>query len=136
MAEVKISQECHDAYKKLKFAKNPDRYCLLLKVDSESNVLVDEELPNTTLEDLKDHMSEQAPRFIIYSFKWVQKDGRFQFPIIFIHFAPSGSNMTQNMLYSRAKIPIVRDFSIQRTYELRDLDDLDDDWVLEKISKA
>ena len=133
-----------------------------VKIDKDAlEVQVEEELKDVDISELQDKIGESSPRFILYSFKWA-RDGRFQYPIVFIHFSPTSANVTHHMLYTRMKSPLIKDFTIQRVclallvqkiflfinkkknflffrlqaYELRDIEELNHDWVLERINKA
>lgn len=97
---------------------------------------------------------QSNPRFIIYSYKWVRADGRKQFPLVLIHYTPGlaflkcfdnfsvhccfaeGSSPVQNMMYTRMKTPLVTKWQLQRAIELREKEDLNDEWLLKHLMKA
>lgn len=134
--DCEITTEVRDAYKNLKFSKTKTNKLLVLKVNQkELTMEIDEEYEDISLEELAEELTPSSHRFIIYSFKRTHHDGRISYPLVFIHYAPSSAPMAHNMLYSRMKPPIIELFEIQRKFEVNDLEDLNDEWLLDRLGK-
>lgn len=132
-----ITDELKAVYKKLRFSRDDFSNGLIIKINTKAmTVELDEEYKDTTLEEIAEDLEEQNPRFVVFSYKWERDDGRKQFPIVMIHYSPEGSNPINNMLYSRMRVPLVNEFHIQRTYEVRDQEDLTTEWLLQMLKKA
>lgn len=109
--------------------------CLfLVKVDREKQeIIIDEKLEDITIEDLQEGLQSHQPRFIVLSYKREHKDGRVSYPLCFIFFTPRDSHAELQMMYAGSKISLQREADVSRAYEIRELEDLTEDWLLEKL---
>ncbi|KAF0292078.1 Glia maturation factor beta [Amphibalanus amphitrite] len=112
-------------------------YIYNLKVDSESHtVFVDEELDDLAgLEELRAELPEHQPRFVIYSCRLEHTDGRVSYPMIFIFSTPKDAKPQLQMMYAGSKLSLVKEADLTKVYEVRELEELTDDWIVEKLQK-
>ncbi|CAO1339433.1 unnamed protein product [Diamesa hyperborea] len=129
-----ISQEVKDEIRKFRFAKNTESSCLILKVDRKSQrIVMDEYLENISIEELQEQLIPHQPRYIVYSYKMMHEDGRISYPMCFIFFTPRDSMIELQMLYAGSKLTLQKETDLTRAYEIRDLDDLTEEWIKMKL---
>lgn len=128
---------------------------IIVKVDREKQkVCVDEILDDVTLEELREILPSHQPRYVIYCCKMEHEDGRVSFPMCFIYFTPRGiihaietiilinilfkyycqylfpdSHMELQIMYAGTKMALQREANLTRVYEIRELDELTDEWL-------
>ncbi|XP_055640641.1 glia maturation factor gamma [Toxorhynchites rutilus septentrionalis] len=129
-----ISPEAKNEISKFRFRRNASNIALILKIDREKQlVTVDELLDDVTVEDLQEQLPSHQPRYIIYSYKMAHDDGRISYPMCFIFYTPRDSQMELCMLYAKTRMALQREADLTRYYEIRELDDMTEDWLKEKL---
>ena len=110
---------------------------LVMKVDKESRTIVlDELLENLeSLEELTDSLPDHQPRFIVYTCCLEHQDGRNSFPIIFIFFSPRDCKPELQMMYAGSKLELVNKVELQHVFEVRELEEITDEWLHSKLKK-
>lgn len=105
-----------------------------VKVDKENQQIVIDELNDeVTIEELQESLPSHQPRFVILSYKREHGDGRISFPLCFIFYTPRDSHVELQMMYAGSKIALQREADMTRTYEIRELEELTEEWLLEKL---
>nr|XP_022901911.1 glia maturation factor beta [Onthophagus taurus] len=129
-----ISEDAKSTLKKFRFSKIQDTCALILKVDREKHeVIVDEKLENTTIDEVKESLPDHQPRYVILSYKREHKDGRISYPLCFVFYTPRDSHAELQMMYAGSKMGLQRCAEMSRTYEIRELEDFTEEWLLEKL---
>lgn len=129
-----ISEEAKEEIKKFRFKKDAYNSALVLKVDRDKQaVVVDEFYEDITIEDLKDEVAEHQPRYIIYTYKMIHDDQRVSYPMCFIFYTPRDSQMELQMMYACTKAAIQRIIDSPKCFEIRELDELSEEWLREKL---
>lgn len=62
-------------------------------------------------------------------------DGRISYPMCFIFYTPSNIQMELQVLYAGMKLVLQREAGLTRVYEVRELEELTEDWLKEKLSR-
>lgn len=62
-------------------------------------------------------------------------DGRTSYPMCFIFYTPRDSQMELQIMYAGTKLALQREADLTRVYEIRELDELTEEWLKEKLSK-
>lgn len=105
-----------------------------VKVDREKQqIIIDEKLEDITIDELQEGLQSHQPRYIVLSYRQEHKDGRISFPLCFIFFTPRDSHAELQMMYAGTKIALQRAADLSRAYEIRELEDLTEEWLLEKL---
>lgn len=105
-----------------------------MKVDREKQqIIIDEKLEAITIEELQENLQSHQPRYIILSYRQEHKDGRVSFPLCFIYFTPRDSHAELQMMYAGSKMALQRETDVTRGFEIRELEDLTEEWLLEKL---
>merc|ERR1711916_3873 len=114
--------------------KNSEAGALLLKVDPATlTVGLDEEIDDIDLEELGDDLPDSSPRYAIYSYKWTRGE-RTSYPLVMIFYCPSVATPTQSMMYTSSKSTVAHALDVTKVFDLRDSDDLNEDWLLEQLN--
>mmetsp|Transcript_13756 Transcript_13756/g.20748 ORF Transcript_13756/g.20748 Transcript_13756/m.20748 type:complete len:141 (+) Transcript_13756:197-619(+) len=130
-----IPDEIYTTYNKWKRQKNPANCALIIKVNRKALKLeIEDEMSDTPIEDLAMDLPECAPRYVCYSYAQTHSDGRKSFPLLFLYYMPSGCNPELNMLYASTKIQLTSKLNIQKEFEVRNADDLTEEWLKKKLS--
>ncbi|XP_050302112.1 glia maturation factor beta [Anthonomus grandis grandis] len=129
-----ITPEVKNALKEFRFRKDTDTGALILKVDREKQqIILDEQLDNTTIDDLQENLPSHQPRFVVLSYKQEHKDGRISYPLCFIFFTPRDSHAELQMMYAGSKLSLQKEADVSRAYEIRELEDFTEEWLLSKL---
>lgn len=62
-------------------------------------------------------------------------DGRVSYPMCFIYYTPRDSQIELQIMYAGTKIALQREAELTRVYEIRELDELTEEWLIEKLQK-
>lgn len=105
-----------------------------MKIDREKQIVIlDEFLDDISVEELQETLPGHQPRYVIYTYKMIHEDGRISYPMCFIYYTPRDSQMALQMLYACTKNALQRETDLTRVFEIRELDDLTEDWLKEKL---
>ncbi|VEN51260.1 unnamed protein product [Callosobruchus maculatus] len=130
-----VTDDVQRALKEFRFRKAQDTAVLILKVDREKQqIIIDEKLDNISIDELQDIVPSHQPRYIVLSYRLEHKDGRVSYPLIFIYFTPRDSHAELQMMYAGSKIALQQKAEVNRTFEIRELEDLTEEWLLSKLS--
>lgn len=107
-----------------------------VKVDREKQlVCIDEQIEDITIDDLQEQLPGHQPRYIIYSYKMIHDDQRVSYPMCFIFYTPRDSQIELQMMYAGTKRALAREADLTKTYEIRELDELTEDWLKENLTR-
>ena len=115
-------------------------------MEKEKRLIVEEDrIEDCSTESLMEELPTHQPRFVVrtdrdslflstpflqvYSFPHTHKDGRVSYPMVFIFSSPPGGSVELNMMYAGSKINLVREAGMTKIVELRDLEELTDDYL-------
>ncbi|XP_041734868.2 glia maturation factor beta-like [Coregonus clupeaformis] len=105
-----------------------------MKIDMEKQlVILEEEYEDISLDDLRNELPERQPRFIVYSYKYVHTDGRGFYRLCFIFSSPVGYKPEQQMMYAGSKNQLVSAAELTKVFETRNIDDLSEEWLINKL---
>ena len=76
------------------------------------------------------------PRYIVYSYKMVHEDQRISYPMCFIFYTPRDSQMELQVMYAGTKQALQQEADLSKTYEIRELEDLTEEWLKENLTKV
>jgi hypothetical protein len=106
-------------------------------VDKDTQSIVCEEtLEDTSAEELRDSLPEHQPRFVLFSYPIQHSDGRSSFPLCFIFSSPRDCKPELQMMYAGSKLSLVNKIQSQNVFEVRELDELTDEWVHSKLIRS
>ncbi|CAL1533212.1 unnamed protein product [Lymnaea stagnalis] len=129
-----MSQEVIDLLKKFKLRKEKNVAAIVLKIDKASlKIVLDEEYDNISISELQDELPPQQPRYVCLSYVLKHADGRVSYPLVFIFISPQGCSPEQQMMYAGSKTKAVKDGDFTKVIELRSLDDLTEETILDKL---
>lgn len=131
-----IEDDVKDELKKFRFRKNKNNAALILKVDRErQKICIDELLEDIKIDELQESLPGHQPRYIVYSYKMEHADGRLSYPMCFIYYTPRDSQIELQIMYAGTKLALQKEADLTRVYEVRELDELTEDWLKEKLSR-
>ncbi|XP_059208989.1 glia maturation factor beta [Centropristis striata] len=117
-----------------RFRKETNNAAIVMKVNTDKQMIVlDEEHEDISLDDLKEELPERQPRFIVYSYKYQHDDGRISYPLCFIFSSPAGCKPNLQMMYAGSKLKLVQTVELSKVFEIRNVEDLTEEWLREKL---
>jgi len=127
-----------DQLNKFRFRRNDSNCAIVMKVDRDSQtIVVDEMLEDLEdVEELREALPEHQPRFVVYTFKLVQNDGRNSFPMCFIFSSPRDCKPEMQMMYAGSKLSLVDKVGLQNVFEIRELEELTEEWIVGKLARS
>ncbi|XP_067831108.1 glia maturation factor gamma-like [Heptranchias perlo] len=130
-----VDPELLERLKKFRFRKETTNAAIVIKVDKVSQKMVlEEEHEDISPDSLRSELPERQPRFIVYSYKYVHHDKRVSYPMCLIFSSPQGCNPQQQMMYAGSKNRLVQIGELTKVFEIRNIDELTEDWLREKLS--
>ncbi|EFC45493.1 cofilin [Naegleria gruberi] len=136
-SDIILGEEVLKEYKKVRLSSSKSMVALILKIKKDDgSIIIDDKLEETNFDDLQTFLDDcnLQPRFIILSYAW-QRSDRVQYPLMSIFYTPKNANPYDQMMYSRLKLPLIRKLDVPRSYEIRDYEDLTEEWLLENLNK-
>ncbi|MCL4121306.1 UNVERIFIED_CONTAM: hypothetical protein GTU68_031717 [Idotea baltica] len=107
-----------------------------MKVNAEEqNVVVEECLDVDDMDDLKNNITDTQPRFVLLSWMIRHKDGRISYPMAFIFVTPRDCQPKLQMMYAGTYKHLIAECKLTKVYQVRDIDELDEDWIETNLSK-
>lgn len=88
---------------------------------------------NISIDDLRDELPSQQPRYVLLSYVLAHDDGRKSFPLCFIFISPQGCKPELQMMYSGSKKHLEKDIGATKIFELRSVEELTEEWLVEKL---
>uniref|UniRef100_A0AAQ5ZW15 Glia maturation factor n=1 Tax=Amphiprion ocellaris TaxID=80972 RepID=A0AAQ5ZW15_AMPOC len=121
-----------DLVKKLRafrFRKETNNAAIVMKIDKDKQlVILDEEHEVGFL-----LLSLSPGTFVVYSYKYQHDDGRVSYPLCFIFSSPVGCRPEQQMMYAGSKNKLVQTVELTKVFEIRNTEDLTEEWLREKL---
>uniref|UniRef100_A0A0K0DTN0 ADF-H domain-containing protein n=1 Tax=Strongyloides stercoralis TaxID=6248 RepID=A0A0K0DTN0_STRER len=125
-----IPEELKIRLRKFRFSKSKNINALILKVNRESQkIFVEEELEDCDIDEIKNELPVQQPRFLLISYPMKLNDGRETFPMCLIYYSPDSCNPETQMLYAGTRNTLVSECELTKNFELRELDDFSNEWL-------
>jgi len=120
---------------KFRFRRDTSNHAIVMKVDRDSQTIVcDEVLEDLeSVEELRESLPDHQPRFVVYTFKLENRDARLSYPMCFIFSSPKGCKPEMNMMYAGSKLSLVDQIGLQHVFEIRELEELTEEWLVEKL---
>lgn len=107
---------------------------IVVKVDREKqHIIIDEKLEDISIEELQESLPGHQPRYVVLSYKQEHSDGRISYPLCFIYFTPRDSHAELQMMYAGSKNALQTEAELTRSFEIRELEDLTEEWLLQKL---
>uniref|UniRef100_A0A8B9LD50 Glia maturation factor n=1 Tax=Astyanax mexicanus TaxID=7994 RepID=A0A8B9LD50_ASTMX len=123
-----VDPSLQEKLKKFRFRKETNNAAILMKIDMEKQlVILEEEYEDISLDDLREELPERH-------YKLTHGDGRVSYPLCFIFSSPVGCKPEQQMMYAGSKNRLVQSAELTKVFEIRNADDLSEEWLKEKLS--
>ncbi|XP_046445284.1 glia maturation factor beta-like [Daphnia pulex] len=131
-----IDSTLKDDLRKFRFRKATNNAAIIMKVDREKQLIFkEEELEDIDVDELREALPEHQPRFLVYSFKLDHGDGRISYPMCFIFSSPQDSKTELQMMYAGSKLELVKVAELTKVFEIRELEELTEEWLHSKLLK-
>ncbi|CAO3615934.1 unnamed protein product [Cunninghamella echinulata] len=106
----------------------------VLKIDKKKLLIEEDEVyENISVEDLVEELPENTPRYIILSYELKHSDGRTNFPLLFVYWAPSTCKAELHMLYTSGKTYLQEKIDVMRGFEIREPETLTDEYLKSQL---
>ncbi|OCT68352.1 hypothetical protein XELAEV_18039651mg [Xenopus laevis] len=134
-----VDAELVEKLKKFRFRKETNNAAIIMKIDKDRRLVVlEEEHEDISPDELKDELPERQPRYplvllTLYSYKYQHDDGRVSYPLCFIFSSPLGCKPEQQMMYAGSKNKLVQTAELTKVFEIRNTEDLTEEWLTEKL---
>lgn len=131
-----INDDVKEALRKFRFRKAQSNAALILKVDREKQkICIDDLMEDVSLDELRETLPGHQPRYVVYSYRMEHGDGRVSFPMSFIYITPRDAQMELQIMYAGTKLALQHEADLTRVYEVRELEELTEDWLKSCLSK-
>ncbi|KAJ7995545.1 hypothetical protein DPEC_G00245700 [Dallia pectoralis] len=130
-----VDESLKEKLKKFRFRKETTNAAILMKIDMEKQlVILEEEYEDISMDDLRNELPERQPRYPFVFYKYVHTDGRVSYPLCFIFSSPVGCKPEQQMMYAGSKNQLVSTAELTKIFETRNIDDLSEEWLINKLA--
>uniref|UniRef100_A0A1I7XJD0 ADF-H domain-containing protein n=1 Tax=Heterorhabditis bacteriophora TaxID=37862 RepID=A0A1I7XJD0_HETBA len=86
------------------------------------------------MEEIRDELPQQQPRFLLLSYSMNHGDGRISYPMCLIFYSPPGCSPELQMLYAGSRNNLVSECELTKNLEVRDADELTQEYIDSKVS--
>jgi len=132
-----LKEELKEKIVKFKKISTKSGEAIILKMNREQGEIVeDQHLHDCDLEEIRDSLPSHQPRYLIYTFSHKHKDGRLVYPLVFIFYSPIGCQTQLSVMYAASQTNLIRELYIGKSFEIRDLEELTEDWLLQQLKLA
>ena len=123
---------------KFRTRKDKTASALIMKVDRETQTIVMDELLEDveSLEELRESLPDHQPRYVVYTCCLTHSDGRATYPMCFIFFSPRDCKPELQMLYAGSKLELVNKVQLQHVFEVRELEEITEEWLHAKLKRT
>jgi len=129
-----VDEELESQLKSFRKRREISCAAIVMRVEKDAQTIVcDEVLEDTNTEEVRESLPDHQPRFVLLSYPLVQRDGRQSFPLIFIFSTPRDCMPTLQMMYAGSKLSLVDKIRPQKIFEIRELEDLTEDYIESKL---
>lgn len=129
-----IDKELEAKLKKFRFRKDKNNAAVIMKIDTDKLMVIeDESFEDCTIEELVNELPEHLPRYVALSYVKKHDDGRISYPLIFVFISPAGTKPELQMIYAGTKTSLVNQVQFTKVFELRDVEEFTEEWLLEKL---
>ncbi len=137
MSSVSVCEIDTDLRKRLKefrFRKSPLKSAIVMKINRELKRLECESThEDITCDELRDELPERQPRFVVYSFPLDHGDQRVSYPMCLLFSTPRDCKTELQVMYAGTKLNLVKEAELTKVFEIRDLEDLTEEWLSDKL---
>lgn len=132
-----LTEEATKRIKKFHRRQDTNVAALVLKINKDARTIeIEEEHEDITMDELQAELPISQPRFIVVSYVLHHSDGRKNYPQCVIHWTPTACPPDLHLLYSSSCIDLLNTIGINKKYEIRDVEDLTDEWMKEALTKV
>ena len=129
-----IDPELLAKVKKFRFRKEQNNAAVVMKIDIEkATVIEDESYEDVDIDELVNELPAHLPRYVALSYMKKHDDGRISYPLIFVFISPGGIKPELQMMYAGTKLSLVNKMGFTKVFELRDVEEFTEEWLLEKL---
>ncbi|CDQ76444.1 unnamed protein product [Oncorhynchus mykiss] len=132
-----VDESLKEKLKKFRFRKETNNAAILMKIDMAKQLVILEEEYEAMIQQKSVNLiftSTASCTFIVYSYKYIHTDGRVSYPLCFIFSSPVGCKPEQQMMYAGSKNQLVSAAELTKVFETRNIDDLSEEWLINKLS--
>jgi len=130
-----VDTDLEQQLKAFRFRRAISCAAVVMKVDKESlKIVLDETLEDTNADELRDSLPEHQPRFVLFTYPMQHKDGRNSNPLCFLFSSPRDCKPELQMMYAGSKLSLVKQMQLQNVFEIRELEELTDEWLMSRLS--
>ncbi|KAK0419591.1 hypothetical protein QR680_014223 [Steinernema hermaphroditum] len=134
IAICRISDDLKKSLRAFRFQKSSTTNVIILKISREThNLVIEEHLLDCDIDIVKDALPSQQPRYILLSYQLKHSDGRVSYPMCLVFYSPTGCHPEQQMLYAGSRNSLVQECELTKNFEIRDLDDLTEEYLDSKL---
>eukprot|EP00092_Neocalanus_flemingeri_P001930 GFUD01002061.1.p1 GENE.GFUD01002061.1~~GFUD01002061.1.p1 ORF type:complete len:142 (+),score=56.47 GFUD01002061.1:126-551(+) len=134
VAVCTIDEDLKNELKKFRYSKAKEGCAIIMKVDKDKQMIIEEEkLEDCSVDELRESLPTHQPRFIAYSFCHNHSDGRVSYPMVFLFSTPPGGQIELSVMYAGSKNNLVKETGMTKLLEVRDMEDLTEEWVKDQL---
>ncbi|KAJ2548794.1 hypothetical protein EV175_004690 [Coemansia sp. RSA 1933] len=106
------------------------------KIDKKTHTVVhDETFEDIGFDELIDELPDDAPRYVVVSYRFAHDDGRVSYPLVFVYYCPLTSALTARMLYASTQQLFEKVAHLGKSYILQDKTQFSQEWLESNLNK-
>ncbi|KAH7731391.1 Protein Y50D7A.10 [Aphelenchoides avenae] len=130
-----IPEELKDTLKKFRFKHSVHTNALILKVNRETKRLeLESALEDCEVDEIRDELPAQQPRFVVVSYELKHADGRSSYPLALLFYSPPGCSPELQMIYAGSRNVVANECELTKSVEVRDIEDITKELLDEKFA--
>ncbi|KAK6019658.1 kelch repeat protein [Ostertagia ostertagi] len=106
-----------------------------VKVNRESQqMILEETMEDCSIDDVREELPQQQPRFLLISYALSHSDGRTSYPMCLVFYSPDGCSPELQMMYAGSRNNLVKECELTKNFEIRDAEELTKEYLDSKLS--
>ncbi|EYC27681.1 hypothetical protein Y032_0008g126 [Ancylostoma ceylanicum] len=129
-----IPEDLKKDLRSFRFSKSTSMNVLILKVDRETQqMILDESMEDCSIDDVREELPHQQPRFLLISYALRHADGRVSYPMCLVFYSPPGCSPELQMMYAGSRNNLVQECELTKNFEIRDSEELTKEYLDSKL---
>ncbi|XGW13677.1 hypothetical protein V3C99_000192 [Haemonchus contortus] len=130
-----IPEDLKKELRSFRFSKSTALNVLILKVNRESQqMILEETMEDCSIDDVREELPQQQPRFLLISYTLHHSDGRTSYPMCLVFYSPDGCSPELQMMYAGSRNNLVKECELTKNFEIRDAEELTKEYLDSKLS--
>lgn len=96
-------------------------------------MVLEDTMEDCSIDELREELPPQQPRFLLISYALRHADGRVSYPMCLVFYSPDGCSPELQMMYAGSRNNLVQECELTKNFEIRDAEELTKEYLDSKL---